>query len=73
LRGETRRPVEENVDFTMHVIEIAMDFSSRDLASCKPLQDVIDHGRGPELGFETGWVIHVGGKLATGAQRGYGG
>jgi hypothetical protein len=51
----------------MHVVEIAMDFSSRDLASCKPLQDVIDHGRGPELGFEAGWVIHVGGKLATGA------
>jgi hypothetical protein len=38
----------------MHVVEIAMDFSSRDLASCKPLQDVIDHGRGPELGFEAG-------------------
>jgi hypothetical protein len=38
----------------MNVVEIAMDFTSRNLASCKPLQDVIDHRGGPELSFEAG-------------------
>jgi hypothetical protein len=56
----------------MDVIEIAMNFSSRDLASCKPLQDIVDHRGGPELSFEAGWIIHVRGKLATGTYRGYG-
>jgi hypothetical protein len=36
----------------MDVVEIAMDFPSRDLASCKPLQDVIDNRGGPELSLE---------------------
>jgi hypothetical protein len=56
----------------MNVVEIAMDFSSRDLASRKPLQDVIDNRGGPELGLKAGWVIHIRGKLASGTQRGYG-
>jgi hypothetical protein len=50
----TRRAVQEDVDFTMNVVEIAVDFSSRDLASCKPLQDVVDYRGGPELSFEAG-------------------
>ena len=54
LGVETRGPVQEDVDFTMNIVEIAMDFSGRDLASCKPLQDVIDHQGGPELSFEAG-------------------
>ncbi len=54
LGVETCGPVQEDVNFMMNIIEIAMDFSGRDLASCKLLQDVIDHQGGPELSFKAG-------------------
>jgi hypothetical protein len=38
----------------MNVVEIAMDFPSRNLASYKPLQDVIDHGGGSKLSLKAG-------------------
>jgi hypothetical protein len=52
LRGKTHRPFQQEIHFAVNVVEIAVDFPSRDLTSHKSFKDVIDYWGGPKLDLE---------------------
>jgi len=69
-RGDVAQgPFDEDVDFAMHVAEVALDFAGAVLATLESVYDITDEWRSFELRFEVIMEVGAGSKLTARVQR----